>query len=47
MLGVNGVPFFLFEEKYAVSGAQSAETFSNVLEQVLGFRDSGTEPEDQ
>ena len=47
MLGVNGVPYFLFEEKYAVSGAQSAETFANVLEQVLAFRDSGTEPEDQ
>lgn len=47
MLGVNGVPYFLFEEKYAVSGAQSAETFANVLEQVREFRDTGSEPDDQ
>lgn len=47
MLGVNGVPYFLFEEKYAVSGAQSPEIFANVLEQVLGFRESNTEPEYQ
>ncbi|TXJ06323.1 MAG: DsbA family oxidoreductase [Aeromicrobium sp.] len=45
MLGVNGVPYFLFEEKYAVSGAQSAEVFANVLDQVLAFTLSGEEPE--
>ena len=33
-LGVQGVPFFVFNSKYAVSGAQSAEVFSNVLEKV-------------
>lgn len=33
-LGVEGVPFFIFNNKYAVSGAQSAEIFSNVLEKV-------------
>jgi predicted DsbA family dithiol-disulfide isomerase len=32
--GINGVPFFVFEEKYGVSGAQDASTFANVLEQV-------------
>lgn len=46
MLGVNGVPYFLFEEKYAVSGAQSADTFANVLEQVLSFRNGESSPED-
>ena len=33
-LGVEGVPFFVFNNKYAVSGAQSAEVFTNVLEKV-------------
>ena len=45
MLGVNGVPFFLLEQKYGVSGAQSAETFVGVFEQVLEFQRSGTEPQ--
>lgn len=43
MLGVNGVPYFLFEQKYGVSGAQSAETFADVLEQVLTLRDNDSE----
>jgi predicted DsbA family dithiol-disulfide isomerase len=38
MLGVSGVPFFLIDEKYGISGAQSAETFADALEQVLGLR---------
>jgi predicted DsbA family dithiol-disulfide isomerase len=33
-LGINGVPFFVLNNKYAVSGAQSTETFSDVLEQT-------------
>ena len=33
-LGVQGVPFFVFNNKYAVSGAQTSEVFSNVLEKV-------------
>ena len=37
--GINGVPFFVFEGKYGVSGAQPAEVFSQVLEQVAGERD--------
>jgi len=34
MLGVRGVPFFVFNRKYAVSGAQPAEVFARVLEQT-------------
>ncbi len=33
-IGVQGVPFFVFNEKYAVSGAQSTEAFKEVLEKV-------------
>lgn len=33
-LGVNGVPFFVFNEKFAVSGAQSIETFVKALEKA-------------
>lgn len=33
-LGISGVPFFLFEGKYGVSGAQSAATFGQALGQV-------------
>ena len=43
MLGVSGVPFFLVEQKYGISGAQSAETFASALERVLELRDG--EPE--
>jgi predicted DsbA family dithiol-disulfide isomerase len=38
--GINGVPFFVFEEKYGVSGAQDPATFANVLEQVQSERES-------
>lgn len=33
-IGVQGVPFFVFNNKYAVSGAQATEVFSQVLEKV-------------
>ncbi|AOW08973.1 DsbA family oxidoreductase [Flavobacterium gilvum] len=33
-LGVTGVPFFVFDNKYAISGAQPAETFLKALEQT-------------
>lgn len=33
-LGVGGVPFYVFDSKYAVSGAQAPETFADVLKQV-------------
>lgn len=34
-LGVNGVPFFAFNRKYAVSGAQQPEMFLQVLEKAF------------
>jgi len=33
-IGVRGVPFFVFENKYAVSGAQPSEVFAEVLGKV-------------
>lgn len=33
-IGVQGVPFFVFNEKYAVSGAQPIEVFKEVLDKV-------------
>lgn len=33
-MGVRGVPFFVFEGQYGVSGAQSVETFAEVLAHV-------------
>jgi len=32
--GINGVPFFVIDEKYGVSGAQPAEAFSQIVRQV-------------
>lgn len=34
--GATGVPFFVVDQKYGVSGAQPAEAFSQVLEQAWG-----------
>lgn len=34
-IGVRGVPFFVFDRKYAVSGAQSSEVFLETLEKVM------------
>lgn len=33
-LGLTGVPFFVFNRKYAVAGAQPSKTFSDILNQV-------------
>jgi predicted DsbA family dithiol-disulfide isomerase len=33
-LGISGVPFFIFDQKFAVSGAQPVEVFTQVLERV-------------
>jgi predicted DsbA family dithiol-disulfide isomerase len=38
--GINGVPFFVIDGQYGVSGAQEAATFANVLEQVHRERDA-------
>ncbi|ERK67629.1 DsbA-like protein [Leifsonia aquatica ATCC 14665] len=40
--GINGVPFFVIDGKYGVSGAQDASTFAQVLEQVWGERSAVT-----
>lgn len=37
-LGANGVPFFVLDRKYGVSGAQPAEVFSQALTQAWGER---------
>jgi predicted DsbA family dithiol-disulfide isomerase len=31
MIGVSGVPFFVVDRKYAISGAQESKTFVNTL----------------
>lgn len=33
-IGVTGVPFFVFEDKYAISGAQPTEAFAQALQKV-------------
>jgi predicted DsbA family dithiol-disulfide isomerase len=35
-LGINGVPFFVFGGRYAVSGAQDADVFLDVLRRIGG-----------
>lgn len=35
-LGVTGVPFFVFDRKYAISGAQEASVFSGTIEKSFG-----------
>ena len=38
--GIQGVPFFVIDGKYGVSGAQEAEVFANVLTQVKTEREA-------
>ena len=33
-IGVQGVPFFVFDDKYAISGAQASDTFLETLEKT-------------
>lgn len=35
-LGANGVPFFVLDRKYGISGAQPAEVFTQALTQAWG-----------
>lgn len=37
-MGVSGVPFFVIEDKYAVTGAQSVEVFTNALRQIAEMK---------
>lgn len=39
--GVTGVPFFVFDGKLSLSGAQGEETFLQVLDRVAAERDTG------
>lgn len=43
-LGINGVPFFVFNDKYAVSGAQQPEVFLGALEQSWDEWIQGSKP---
>jgi predicted DsbA family dithiol-disulfide isomerase len=43
-LGVNGVPFFVLGEKYAVSGAQPADVLLGALEQAWASLDEADAP---
>ncbi len=43
-IGVRGVPFFVFEDKYAVSGAQPSEVFAEVLDKVWAEAQPKTQP---
>ena len=38
-LGISGVPFFIFDNKYAVSGAQPVELFEQALKQTWDERE--------
>jgi predicted DsbA family dithiol-disulfide isomerase len=35
VIGINGVPTFIFDRQYSVSGAQEIETFTQVIDQVM------------
>ena len=39
-LGVTGVPFFVIDDRYSISGAQAPETFLDVLQRVAGDHQS-------
>jgi predicted DsbA family dithiol-disulfide isomerase len=40
--GIRGVPYFVIDGKYGVSGAQEARTFTEVLQQALTERESAS-----
>ena len=35
VLGITGVPAFIFDRQYSVSGAQEIDTFIQVIDQVV------------
>jgi predicted DsbA family dithiol-disulfide isomerase len=43
-IGVTGIPTFIFEDRYAVVGAQEYDTFVRVLEQLGARRRNGSSP---
>lgn len=38
-LGVRGVPYYVFDDTYGVSGAQDAATFSDILRQLAAQKE--------
>ncbi|MGG6310793.1 DsbA family oxidoreductase [Paenibacillus macerans] len=51
-LGIRGVPFFVINDKYAISGAQPAEVFAEALQQawkeenpLIPFKSSSLDPD--
>lgn len=44
-VGVQGVPFFVFNDKYAVSGAQQKEVFLDILNKAYKEFEAGNKPE--
>lgn len=44
-LGIRGVPFFVFNDQYAVSGAQSAAVFLDALQQSWNALEQQTKPQ--
>lgn len=37
VLGITGVPTFIFDRKYSVSGAQEVTTFTEIIDQVVDY----------
>lgn len=37
-IGIRGVPYFVFDRKYAVSGAQEESVFENVIEEIIKIK---------
>src|SRR5689334_24668063 len=44
-LGANGVPFFVIDRKYGISGAQAAETFLHALRTAYAAEEAGRSEE--
>ena len=44
MLGITGVPFFVLDRRYGLSGAQPAELFDQALAQAWADKDAAREP---
>lgn len=40
-MGISGVPFFIIDHKYSVSGAQSPAVFIGVIDKILAGEDEG------
>lgn len=40
--GINGVPFFVFDDTYGVSGAQPADTFAAVIAEISAGKGAGS-----